>query len=81
MAEEPPWQRRVPDYAEGRPLDAAGGLGARQENVSCWLRERGAAFQLRLIRQGRVQPGGGGLAVRCFRPAVIGALFAPLGSV
>ena len=32
----------VPDYAEGTPLDAATGLGTRQENVISWLRERGA---------------------------------------
>jgi ankyrin repeat protein len=33
----------VPEYAEGTPLDAAGSLGTRQENVIGWLRERGAA--------------------------------------
>jgi ankyrin repeat protein len=33
----------VPDYAEGTPLDAAGGLGTRQENVITWLRAQGAA--------------------------------------
>ena len=32
----------VPDYAEGTPLDAADGLGTRQENVITWLREKGA---------------------------------------
>jgi ankyrin repeat protein len=32
----------VPDYAEGTPLDAAGSLGTRQENVLTWLREQGA---------------------------------------
>jgi len=32
----------VPDYAEGTPLDAAGGLGTRQDNVITWLREQGA---------------------------------------
>lgn len=32
----------VPDYAKGTPLDAASGLGTRQENVINWLRERGA---------------------------------------
>ena len=32
----------VPDYAEGTPLDAANGLGTRQENVITWLREKGA---------------------------------------
>ncbi len=32
----------VPDYAEGTPLDAAGSLGTRQENVITWLRELGA---------------------------------------
>jgi ankyrin repeat protein len=31
-----------PDYASGTPLDAASGLGTRQENVLTWLRERGA---------------------------------------
>jgi uncharacterized protein len=31
-----------PDYAHGTPLDAATGLGTRQENVITWLRERGA---------------------------------------
>lgn len=31
-----------PDYAHGTPLDAASGLGTRQENVISWLRERGA---------------------------------------
>ncbi|HEY3732454.1 MAG TPA: ankyrin repeat domain-containing protein [Streptosporangiaceae bacterium] len=31
-----------PDYAHGTPLDAAGGLGTRQENVLSWLRELGA---------------------------------------
>jgi ankyrin repeat protein len=31
-----------PDYAEGTPLDAAGGLGTRQENVITWLNEMGA---------------------------------------
>jgi ankyrin repeat protein len=32
----------VPDYAKGTPLDAAGGLGTRQNNVIGWLRDRGA---------------------------------------
>lgn len=32
----------IPDYAEGTPLDAATGLGTRQENVIGWLREMGA---------------------------------------
>jgi hypothetical protein len=32
----------VPDYAKGTPLDAAGGLGTRQENVISWLRDQGA---------------------------------------
>jgi uncharacterized protein len=32
----------VPDYAEGTPLDAAKGLGTRQENVITWLCEKGA---------------------------------------
>jgi hypothetical protein len=32
----------VPDYACGTPLDAASGLGTRQENVISWLRSQGA---------------------------------------
>jgi ankyrin repeat protein len=32
----------IPDYAKGTPLDAASGLGTRQDNVIGWLRERGA---------------------------------------
>jgi hypothetical protein len=32
----------VPDYAEGTPLDAATGLGTRQDNVISWLRQLGA---------------------------------------
>jgi uncharacterized protein len=32
----------VPDYAKGTPLDAAGGLGTRQNNVIGWLRDLGA---------------------------------------
>ena len=32
----------VPDYAEGTPLDAAGGAGTRRENVVSWLRALGA---------------------------------------
>jgi ankyrin repeat protein len=32
----------VPDYAQGTPLDAAGSLGTRQENVISWLRDLGA---------------------------------------
>lgn len=32
----------VPDYAEGTALDAADGLGTRQENVITWLRSIGA---------------------------------------
>lgn len=31
-----------PDYAYGTPLDAASGLGTRQENVISWLRDLGA---------------------------------------
>jgi len=31
-----------PDYAYGTPLDAADGIGTRQENVITWLREQGA---------------------------------------
>jgi len=31
-----------PDYAHGTPLDAASGLGTRQQNVISWLRELGA---------------------------------------
>jgi uncharacterized protein len=32
----------IPAYANGTPLDAARGLGTRQENVITWLRSRGA---------------------------------------
>lgn len=32
----------VPGNAQGTPLDAAHGLGTRQENVISWLRDRGA---------------------------------------
>ena len=32
----------VPDYAKGTPLDAASGLGTRQNNVISWLRDLGA---------------------------------------
>jgi hypothetical protein len=32
----------VPHYAQGTPLDAANGLGTRQENVIGWLRDQGA---------------------------------------
>ncbi|ADP81560.1 ankyrin repeat domain-containing protein [Pseudofrankia inefficax] len=32
----------VPPYAEGTPLDAAGGLDTQRENVVTWLREKGA---------------------------------------
>jgi uncharacterized protein len=31
-----------PDYAHGTPLDTAGGLGTRRENVIEWLKEKGA---------------------------------------
>ena len=31
-----------PEYAHGTPLDAAGGLGTRRENVLTWLKEKGA---------------------------------------
>ena len=31
-----------PDYAQGTPLDAAGGVGTRQANVVEWLKEQGA---------------------------------------
>jgi ankyrin repeat protein len=31
-----------PEYASGRPLDAAQGRGTQRENVITWLRERGA---------------------------------------
>lgn len=31
-----------PDYAHGTPLDTAGGLGTRQENVITWLKQEGA---------------------------------------
>lgn len=33
------WQ---PGYAHGSPLDTAGGMGTRQENVINWLKEKGA---------------------------------------
>lgn len=33
----------IPHYAEGTPLDAAGSLGTRQENVLTWLGEQGAS--------------------------------------
>jgi uncharacterized protein len=33
----------VPDYAKGTPLDAAGGMGTRQDNVISWLRGLGAS--------------------------------------
>lgn len=33
------WQ---PEYAHGTPLDAASGLGTRQENVITWLKDKGA---------------------------------------
>jgi ankyrin repeat protein len=32
----------IPDYAKGTPLDAAGALGTRQNNVISWLRDLGA---------------------------------------
>lgn len=32
----------IPDYADGTPLDAAGSLGTRQDNVVGWLTEHGA---------------------------------------
>jgi hypothetical protein len=32
----------VPDYAEGTPLDAAGGYPTRQQNIIGWLQEQGA---------------------------------------
>jgi hypothetical protein len=32
----------VPDYAKGTPLDAAGGLGTRRDNLISWLRDQGA---------------------------------------
>lgn len=32
----------IPDYADGTPLDAAGGVGTRRDNVATWLRELGA---------------------------------------
>ena len=32
----------IPDYADGTPLDAAGGRGTGQENVIEWLRSLGA---------------------------------------
>ena len=32
----------IPGYADGTPLDVAGGLSTRQENVVGWLKSRGA---------------------------------------
>ena len=32
----------VPDYSKQTPLEAAGALGTRRENVITWLREQGA---------------------------------------
>jgi hypothetical protein len=32
----------IPDYAEGTAIDAAKGLGTRQENMIQWLRSLGA---------------------------------------
>ena len=32
----------IPDYAKGTPLDAARGLGTRQNNLITWLRDQGA---------------------------------------
>jgi uncharacterized protein len=32
----------VPDYAHGTPLDVAGGLDTRRDNLVSWLREQGA---------------------------------------
>ena len=32
----------VPDYAKGTPLDAAGSLGTRRQNIITWLRDHGA---------------------------------------
>jgi hypothetical protein len=40
----------VPDYAEGTPLDAANGLGTRQENVISWL--RGTSTERQRARSG-----------------------------
>jgi uncharacterized protein len=31
-----------PDYADGTPLDSAGGQDTRQQNVITWLKEQGA---------------------------------------
>jgi hypothetical protein len=39
-----------PDYAHGTPLDAASGLGTRQENVISWLRELGRPHPARSSR-------------------------------
>ncbi|MGH9124253.1 MAG: ankyrin repeat domain-containing protein [Acidimicrobiales bacterium] len=39
---DPNW---IPDYAEGTPLDAAGGLGTQRENLIGWLREHGGHEQ------------------------------------
>jgi len=36
---DPDW---VPDYARGRPLDAAAGLGTQRDNLIGWLRGHGA---------------------------------------
>lgn len=36
---DPNW---IPDYADGTPLDAAGELDTRRENVVTWLRAQGA---------------------------------------
>jgi len=32
----------IPDYADGTPLDAVSGVGARRDNVATWLRDLGA---------------------------------------
>ncbi len=32
----------IPDYAEGTPLDAAGGQPTRQQNIIEWLQQQGA---------------------------------------
>ncbi|HWC38999.1 MAG TPA: ankyrin repeat domain-containing protein [Acidimicrobiales bacterium] len=42
----------VPDYAEGKPLDAAGRSGTRRENVVTWLRAVGARSSRAAERHG-----------------------------
>ena len=42
----------VPDYADGTPLDAAGGEGTARGNVISWLTELGARSSRTEIRSG-----------------------------